>query len=584
MARNLRARRLGNGLNKKTSKSGEKTMAVSRRKRSRVTFPIMAAAAFAALTTTMVPQPSFAEDSPNDWPKYYRTDDAWRYSPLDQINTGNVKKLKVAWIHQPGDIQMGLQATPIVIDGIVYYVGANNNVFAVDGETGKTLWHYKPELDPIVTKVFYVAATRGVTVGHGMVYLGSLDGRYIALDQKTGKVVWERQITDLKTCYGCLFSSPPQLAGDILYGGTTGGDQPQAGKIFAVNALTGEPAWTFNTIKDDPKSWPGDSGKVGGGGAWMPGVYDAKTDTILIGTSNAAPDFFPDGRVGDNLYSATILAIEGKTGNLKWHYQEVPHDTWDYDSAYEIMSIKHDGKDLLVHLNKGGYVFVLDKATGKPFNIWPLAKHINWTSGIDPKTGEIKDRYEPKVGEERVMCPYLLGVRSWNAASYSPKTGLWYTNAMEVCNTINSSPQEIDKVGLAGLYLGVSKLEAVPPPGDKASARLDARDPITGKVKWSVDYEMPGLGSVLSTAGGLVFNGDVRGVFHAYDAETGKELWNFNTGSGIRSGPVSYAAGGKQYILVPSGLGSHAPGFMASAFPKIKGLPGGAALIALTLE
>ncbi|MBK9079184.1 MAG: PQQ-binding-like beta-propeller repeat protein [Hyphomicrobium sp.] len=528
--------------------------------------------------------PAIAEENPNDWPKYYRDDNAWRYSPLEQINKANVGKLKVAWIHQPGDIQMGLQATPIVVDGVAYYVGPNNNVFAVDGATGKTIWKYKPELDPIVETVFYVAASRGVTVGHGMVYLGSLDGRFIALDQKTGAVKWEKQITDLKSCYGCLFSSPPQLAGDILYGGTTGGDQPIQGKIYAVNAKTGEPAWTFNTINEDGKSWPGDSGKVGGGGAWLPGVYDKKTDSILIGTSNAAPDFFPDGRKGDNLYTATILNIEAKTGKLKWHYQEVPHDTWDYDSPYEIMTIEHEGKELLVHLNKGGFVFVLDKATGKPVNIWQFAQNVNWTSGIDPKTGEIKDRNEPEVGKEKTLCPYLLGVRSWNAAAYNPKTKLWYSNAMEVCNTVVAAPQEVDKVGIAGLYLGVSKLEAVPPPGGKASARLDARDPITGKVKWSVDYELPGLGSVLTTAGGLVFNGDVRGNINAYDADNGKVLWSFNAGSGIRSGPVSYSAGGKQYILVPTGLGSHAPGFMASAFPAIKGLPGGAALVAFTID
>ncbi len=542
-----------------------------------------AIAASALFSMTIAPA-SIAGEKAEDWPMFYRDNNAWRYSPLDQINAGNVGKLKVAWIHQPGDIAMGLQATPIAIDGVIYYVGPNNRVFAVDGKTGKTIWFYQPELDPIVNQVFYVSASRGVTVGHGMVFLGSLDGRFIALDQKTGAVKWETQLTDLKNCYGCLFSSPPQLAGDILYGGTTGGDQPLQGKIWAVNAKTGEPAWTFNTIKDDPKSWPGDSGKVGGGGAWMPGVYDAKTDTILIGTSNAAPDFFPDGRKGDNLYTASILAIEAKTGKLKWHYQEVPHDVWDYDSAYEIMTIEHEGKELLVHLNKGGFVFVLDKATGKPHNIWQLAKHVNWTSGIDPKTGEIKDRNEPVAGEEKTLCPYLLGIRSWNAAAYNPNTKLWYTNAMEVCNTVVAAPQEVEKIGIAGLYLGVSKLEAVAPPGDKASARLDARDPITGKLKWSVDYEMPGLASVLTTAGNLVFNGDVRGNIRAYNAEDGKVLWTFNTGSGIRSGPISYAAGGKQYILVPSGLGSHAPGFMASAFPDIKGLPGGAALVAFTLE
>lgn len=519
-----------------------------------------------------------------DWPKYHRTDDAWRYSPLDQINRDTVGNLKVAWIHQPGDIQHGLQATPIVLDGIVYYVGPNNNVFAVDGKSGETIWHYQPELDPIVRRVFYQAASRGVTVGHGMVYLGSLDGRFIALDQKTGKVVWSKQITDLENCYGCLFSSPPQLAGEILYGGTTGGDQPQRGKIYAVNAINGEPAWTFDTISDDPESWPGDTGEVGGGGAWLPGQYDEARDAIIIGTSNAAPDFFGKAREGDNKYTASVLSIDAKSGALNWDYQEVPHDVWDYDSAYEAVTIEHDGKDVIFHLNKGGFVYVLDKETGQPVNIWPLSETYNWVDKIDPTTGELIGRNEPVEGEEQVMCPYLLGTRSWNHGAYSPKTGLWYTNAMEVCNKIIAAPQPAEEVGLAGLYLGVSMLEAVDPPDGKASARMDARDPITGERKWSVDYPIPGLGAVLATGGDLVFNGDVFGVVRAYDAESGEELWSFNTGSGIRSGLVSYAAGGEQYLLVPSGFGSHAPGFMASAFPDIVGLPGGAALIAFKLN
>ena len=538
--------------------------------------------AIAVLAMTLS-EPSLSADD-EDWPKYHRTDQAWRYSPLDQINIDNVSSLKAAWIHQPGDIQHGLQATPIVVDGIVYYVGPNNNVFALDGVSGEALWHYQPELDPIVETVFYQAASRGITVGHGMVYLGTLDGRYIALNQETGKPVWSRQITNLEQCYGCLFSSPPQLAGEILYGGTTGGDQPQRGKIYAVNALTGEPAWNFDTIKSDPESWPGDTGDVGGGGAWMPGVYDEKTGLIHIGTSNAAPDFFGKARRGDNLYTASLLAIEAETGNLRWHFQEVPNDVWDYDAAYEQVTIERDGKELLFHLNKGGFVYVLDKQTGKPVNIWPLSQTYNWVESIVPKTGELIGRNEPVVGEETILCPYLLGARSWNHGAYNPNTGLWYTNAMEVCNRIIAAPQESEKVGIAGLYLGVSMLEAIDPPGQKASARMDARDPVTGELAWSVDYPIPGLGSVLTTAGGLVFNGDVFGKVYAYDATDGTELWSFNTGSGIRSGLVSYAVDGKQYVLVPSGFGSHAPGFMAGAFPDVAGLPGGAALIAFALE
>ena len=236
---------------------------------------------------------------PDNWPQYHRTYTAWRYSPLDQINRDNIKKLKVAWIHQPGDITHGIQATPIEIDGVLYYISAYNNVHAVDAATGKTLWHYKPKLDPVSNEGFYIAASRGVTVGRGKVFVGTLDGRMVALDQQTGTEVWSTQITDPRKCFGCLFSSPPQLAGDILFGGTTGGDQPQRGKIYGVNADTGVLTWTFDTIRDDPASWPGDTGDVGGGGAWLPGTYDPETGTIYIGTSNAAPDFFGDGRKGD---------------------------------------------------------------------------------------------------------------------------------------------------------------------------------------------------------------------------------------------------------------------------------------------
>jgi len=524
---------------------------------------------------------------PNNWPRYHRLDNGWRFSPLKQINNSNVGNLKVAWIHQVGDIAMGLQATPIVIDGVIYYVGPNNNVFAVDGKSGETIWHYQPELDPIVNEVFYTNATRGVTVGHGNVYLGTLDGRFVAIDQVSGKEKWSTQVVpDQRECFGCLFSSPPQLAGDVLYGGTTGGDQAQAGKIFAVNALTGEKAWTFETLLlNNKESWPGDSGRVGGGGAWLPGQYDADTDTIYIGTSNAAPDFYGMGREGDNKWAASYIAIEGKTGKLKYAHQEIPNDMYDYDSAYEGIFFRHNGKDLVAHLNKSGFVFVYEKDGLKLHNVWQFAKHVNWVEKIDPKTGELIGRVNPKEGEEITICPYLLGARSWNHGAYNPETGLWYNNAQEACNTVTPAPTDPESLGsVAALTLGVSAIAAIAPPGDKASARLDARDPVSGEIRWSIPYKLPGYGAVMTTAGGLVFNGDPYGYVHAYDAETGKALWKFNTGSGIRAGIVSYAHKGKQYILVPSGWGSLAPGFAASAFPGINELPGGASLIAFTIE
>lgn len=524
-------------------------------------------------------------DDPNNWPQYHRSFNAWRYSPLDAINKSNVKRLKVAWIHQPGNITHGLQATPIVIDGVLYYISAENNVWAVDAATGTTLWHYAPKLDPLTKEVLYGAASRGVTVGRGKVYIGSLDGRFIALDQKTGKELWSTQLTNLKEQYGALFSAPPQLAGNVLFGGTTGGDQPIMGKIYAVDADTGKPLWNFEILKDDPASWPGESRKTGGGSAWMPGTYDPRTDTIYIGTSNAAPDYYNEDRKGDNKHTASLLALDPKTGKLKWARQEVPHDSWDFDSAYEALMVQKDGKDVIVHLNKGGFVFVMDKDNGALHDVWQFAEHVNWVKGIDRKTGALIDPVYPEAGKRVNFCPNLLGARSWNHGAYNPGTGLWYSHAMEVCNDVVAAKDEPEDLkSLASLSLGIEEIKLVPPPGDTPHGRLDARDPITGKVKWSLRYELPPLSSVLTTAGGLVFTGDMEGRIYAYDANDGAELWRFSAGSGIRGGPVSYAVGGRQYIVVPTGLGSHAPGFLAGAFPRIKDLTGGAALIAFTLD
>lgn len=548
-----------------------------------------AAAVVTALTMlALTPSPARAAsgpgfDDPNNWPQYHRSYNAWRYSPLKQINKANVKKLKVAWIHQPGNITHGLQSTPIVIDGVMYTISADNNVWAINAATGKTIWHYTAKLDPVVKEVFYASASRGVTVGRGKVFVGTLDGRFVALDQKTGKELWSTPLTNMRAEFGALFSAPPQLAGNVLFGGTTGGDQPIIGKIFAVNADTGERVWTFEIPKDDPKSWPGESRKKGGGSAWMPGTYDPRTDTIYIGTSNAAPDYYRDERKGDNLYTATVLALDPKTGKVKWHRQEVPNDSWDFDSAYEALLIPHNGKDVLVHLNKSGFVFVMDKDNGKLENVWQFGENVNWTTGIDPKTGEIKDPNFPEVGVQKLFCPNLLGSRSWNHGAYNPTTRLWYSHGMEVCNTVTGAKQgEVEAIN--GLSLGLSEITLVDPPGKKADGYLAAFEPITGKVKWKKRFELPPISSVLTTGGGLVFTGDMRGNLYAFDADNGKELWTFAAGSGARGGPVSYAVDGKQYVVIPTGLGSHVPGFLAGAFPQIKNLPGGAALIAFTLQ
>lgn len=537
------------------------------------------AAGFSMLSTT-----AFAGDEGN-WPEYHRDARGWRFSDLNQINKQNVKKLKVAWIHQSGEITQGLQTTPLAIDGVLYYSASNNRVYAIDAVTGKEIWKYFPELDPIQQKSLFGFYNRGVSVGKGKVFIGSSDGQIIALDQKTGKELWKTQVLNLKACHGCNFTSPPVLAGDVLIAGPTGGDLAQRGKIHALNPETGAKVWDFNVLKDGDASWPGDSIKTGGGSAWLPGQYDAKTGLFFIGTSNPAPDLNPTIRRGDNLYTSTILALDPKTGKLVWHHQEVPNDAWDYDSQYEFILLEEGGKNVMAHLNKGGFVTVLERETGKVVRTWKFAEVTNWIADVDAKTGAlVGPRNEPEIGKSKVLCPSVLGARSWNAGAYSPKAKLWFSNAHEFCNKVTSATQDVSTLAFSQPHFGVSEFEIVPPPGRKAGARLAAYDPLTGKQAWKVDYDLPGLGGVLATAGGLVFNGDSRGLVHAYDEKTGKELWNFNTGSGIRGGIISYKAGGKQYILVPSGFGSLFPGFASSVFPDFKDIRGGSQMIAFTVE
>jgi len=520
---------------------------------------------------------------PNDWPMYHRTYDAWRYSPLAQINKTNVKDLAVAWVHQPGAIVQGLESTPVVLDGVLYYIGSGNRVFALDGATGKEIWHYYPKLDPIVNTLFFQPYNRGVALGHGKVFFGTLDGRVIALDMKTGKEAWAVQVVDTKKC-SCNFTGAPLVVKDKVILGQTAGEYPTQGKIFGLKAASGEKAWEFNTIKNDPKSWGGDSGKFGGGGGWMTGSYDADLNLVFWGTANPAPDYdWGEARPGDNLYTSSVLALDPDTGQLKWHYQEIPHDDWDYDSGLgESLLLERDGKTLVVHQNKSGFVFVYDRTNGKIQNVWPMNHVYNWVQRIDPKTGELIGRNPPRLGKT-FICPWIAGGRSWNSGSYNPKTRLWYNTAMEVCEEVTVEKQTPVLEPAAGLFFGGDQV-AKHPPGGEAYGHLDARDPVTGERKWTINFKHPPIGSVLSTGGGLVVHGDVEGVVHAYDGDTGEELWHFRTGSGHRGGPISYSVNGKQYIAVPSGLGSLVLGLYPALWPEVTDFPAGGALFVFALK
>ena len=504
-----------------------------------------------------------AEKNPGDWLTYHGGFNGWHHSQLDQINTKNVGQLKVAWIHQPGRTTRGVQSMPLAVDGVLYYSGSYSKVYALDGATGEVKWAYTPELDEdLVARQTHSPYNRGMAVGGGNLYVGTVDGRLIALDMKTGTPAWDTKLIDSqKLTVG--FTGAPLFVKDKVIIGSQGGEWPGRGPIFGVDAKTGKKVWEFLTVAPDDeamKTWGNESWRTGGGGGWMPGTYDAETDTVWWGTANPAPlydwggaDWKTKGaRPGDNLYTSSVIALNPDTGKLKFFHQELPHDAWDFDSAVgEFVAIDQGGKKYYVHPNKGGFAFVYDRADAKVENVYKLADNINFVQDIKPN-GELVGRRDMPEGPAKGLCPAINGGVSWNSGTYDPATGLYYKIGNEWC--MDLTVQKTTPVTEPQAQLNIAaQFKIVDPPGGKAHGHLDARDPITGKIAWSVDFPEPPLASLLSTAGGLVFVPDARGWLHAYDDKDGKELWKANDGNQHNGGIISYAVGDKQYVAVVTG-------------------------------
>ena len=507
-----------------------------------------------------------AAGSPNDWLTYHGSYNGWDYSGLTQINANNVQGLGVAWIHVPGKSTRGLQSMPLAADGVLYYTGSYSRVFALNGATGEVIWSYFPELDEaLVARQTHSPYNRGAALGEGKLFVGTVDGRLIALDMKTGKPAWDTKLQDsAKLTVG--FTGAPLYAKGTVVIGSQGGEWPGRGPIYGVDAATGKVKWTFMTVAgtdDAMKTWGNDSWRTGGGGGWMPGTYDTDTNTIYWGTANPAPlydwggaDWMHTGaRPGTNLYTTSVIALDADTGKLKSYHQELPHDGWDFDSAVgEFVLLDLNGQKSIVHPNKGGFIFVYDRDL-KVQNVYPIVNAINFVKGIDPKTGELSGRRDFSAGKQsEPLCPAINGGVSWNNGSYSPQTKLYYKIGNEWCIDLTVVKTTPVTEPVVQLNIGAN-FKLVPPPGGEIYGHLDARDPITGAKKWEIRYPEPPMASVLTTAGNLLFVPDSRGVVHAYNAETGAELWNHSDGLGHQGGIMSYSAGGKQYVAVTAGFG-----------------------------
>jgi alcohol dehydrogenase (cytochrome c) len=519
-----------------------------------------------------------ARSEPQNWLTYYGAYDAQRFSTLGQIEIGNVSRLRPAWTFQHPITSLtaslatyGFEAAPIVVDGVMYLSGFDGYVWALDAASGKLLWQYQHSI-PLDLALCCGNINRGVAVAEGRVYLATLDAHLVALDARTGKKVWERVFGDMRA--GESATLAPLVVKDVVVAGASGGEYGVRGHLDAFDARTGARRWRLYTVpktgEPGSETWPaGGAWATGGGAVWITGSYDPDLDLMYWGTGNPGPVFLGSSRDGSNLFTNSVIAVDPDEGTIRWHYQFTPHDVWDYDGVNEMILFERGGRKLLAHFDKNGYLFVLDRTDGSLVRATPFGR-VTW-GRIDESTGRLTVLRTP-TPEGTDICPGPAGAKEWTHAAFSPETGLLYVPMIEACATFR-----VDTVPFReGMpYFGGGVDVASHP----QIGYIKAIDPGTGREVWSWRSEHPMVGSLLATAGGLVFAGAPTGELLAFDARSGRLLWRYQTGSGIHGNPVTYSVNGTQYVAVPSGWGGWLKGFA----PELLGASRGSALFAFAL-
>ncbi|WP_374407474.1 PQQ-dependent methanol/ethanol family dehydrogenase [Hydrogenophaga sp.] len=500
-----------------------------------------------------------------------------RHSDLNDINAKTISKLVPVWsMSFGGEKQRGQESQPLVHNGKMFVTASYSRIFAVDAKTGKKLWKYEHRLPEGIMPCCDVI-NRGAALYDNLVIFGTLDAQLVALDQDTGKVVWREKIDDYAAGYS--YSAAPLIAEGLLLTGVSGGEFGVIGRVEARDPKTGKMVWTRPVVeghmgyKDGKEngitgttnaSWPGETWKTGGAATWLGGTYDPKTGLAYFGTGNPGP-WNSHVRQGDNLYSASTVAIDVKSGQIKWHYQTTPNDGWDYDGVNEFITFDMDGKRVGAKADRNGFFYVIDATNGKLQNAFPFVKKVTWATGIDLKTG--RPNFDPAnrpgdptaaggdgaKGKAVFSAPGFLGGKNQMPMAYSPKTGLFYVPSNEWGMEIWNEPITYKK---GAAYLGAGF--TIKPLNEDYIGAMRAVDPKTGKIVWEVKNNAPLWGGVL-TAGDLVFWGTPEGYLQAADAKTGKIVWKFQTGSGIVAPPITWKQDGEQYISVVSGWGGAVP-------------------------
>jgi len=527
-----------------------------------------------------------AEDGAN-WLSYGRTYDEQRFSPLKQIEAGNVAQLKLAWHYDLPVDARAQESTPLIIDGTMYVTGAWSKVFALDPASGKLLWSYDPQVPGGAgLNACCDVINRGVAAWHGKIYVGTLDGRLVALDAASGRPVWDVRTTPEGSRY-TITGAPRIVKGKVVIG-NAGAEMVVRGYVSAYDAETGKLAWRFYTVPGEPgkadgaasdqvleakarPTWKGEWWKLGGGATvWDAMAYDPKLDLLYIGTDNAGPWNralrSPGG--GDNLFVCSIIALRPDTGEYVWHYQTTPGDAWDFSSTQHLMladlTIDGQPRQVIMQAPKNGFFYVLDRATGQLISAHQYVDTLTWAKGVDLKSGRPRVNPQAQYGEVKkpfVSSPGPSGGHNWQPMAYSAVTHLVYLPVTEASFPYIPMPA-LDPKKLAwniGVDLGAGSLPQ--DPLIKAAAKaglkghLAAWDPVAQKEVWRFEAGHPWNGGVLATAGNLVFQGNAMGEFSAYKADDGQRLWAVATQTGILAPPVTYQVGADQYVVVEAGWG-----------------------------
>jgi len=497
-------------------------------------------------------------DNPADWLSYNGGYEGWRHSKLDEVTTENVADLRLQWVFQRPMTQK-FETTPLVHDGVMYLTVPPNEVFALDAETGRGLWHYAREL-PSKIIACCGEVNRGLAIHGDRLFMATLDAQIIALDRKTGRVLWETEMADYTHSYSGTHAPliVPGEDGDAkVIVGIAGAEYGIRGFVDAYSAKTGERLWRFHTVPGPGElghdTWGGDSWKTGGGSVWITPSYDPEANLIYVGVGNPGPDWNGDVRPGDNLFTDSVVALDADSGEREWHFQFTPHDTHDWDAVQVMVLVdrefRGEERKLLITANRNGFYYVLDRLTGKFLHGRAFVKQT-WAEGLDDSGRPMVLPNTDPSEEGTQVYPMVAGGTNWMSPTYSPETGLYYVTCREGSSMYYKGPAEYRP----GTRYWGSMFMNEETEGDWYGA-VRALNPETGRPVWEHKLFEPAWAGLLSTKGGLVFAGTQDGWFKALDAETGEEQWRIQLGGVIRASPMAFASRERQKIAIAAGQG-----------------------------